>query len=712
LATQRPRVANLESTVGEAIDDDALLAHLRRALDAPHLAYVEPPARILGGFDTLVYSLSLAGAPSPLAGPLILRAFRQDNGPERARFETAVQNEIARQGYPAPRALYTCADPGPLGKAFLIMERLPGRIMLEAMLRPSPQFFRAPVILGELHAKLHGLDPERLLAALEGPGPRSDGRLAIEGEFALRAQRIDTAGLDGLRPGQRWLAEHRPPANRGAILHGDFHPLNILLEGGNVSGVIDWSWVAVGDPAYDVGATVALMTQGPVDLPRPLLALARVVRRSMVGRYLKAYRAHQPLDQAAVDYYEAFRLLGFLVEAGEHRAAELGRIERPVKPSAFRQQHIIESTTRRFEQLTGVRPALSLTMAVQPDVAGDLLPYLRDALDAPDLTFAEPPTAMTGGFETLIYSFQLAGARDQFAQPLVLRIFHTDGRPERVRFERAAQNAIAAQGYPTPRVLLSEEDGARFGAPFVVMERVPGRLMRDKIARPSPVSFRLSSMLAEAQARLHALDAQPLIAALQHEGLDVPSFTLDGWLDQLRRRIDQASLDGLRPGLEWALQHRPVAPERLAICHGDFHPQNVLVDDGVVSGVIDWSLLLLADPALDVGNTLATLTLGPRGLPGWLDGAAGLFVRRFARRYYRAYQDQRPVDDAAVRYYEALRCWSDLVWLGESARGLPTAPALADNPWAGRRELHRLFDRWNELAGVRLELPPPPTSAG
>jgi hypothetical protein len=100
------------------------------------------------------------------------------------------------------------------------------------------------------------------------------------------------------------------------------------------------------------------MTQGPVDLPRPLWAIGRSVRRWIVRRYLKAYRAKLPVDQGPVDYFEAFRLLGFLIEAGQHRAADLGRIERPVKPNPFAQQHVVDGTRRRFEELTGVSAEL------------------------------------------------------------------------------------------------------------------------------------------------------------------------------------------------------------------------------------------------------------------------------------------------------------------------------------------------------------------
>jgi hypothetical protein len=74
---------------GQAARDIAadLLAHLRQRLGASTLTYAEGPTRIVGGYDTLVYSFQLDGGPDAFLGPLILRAFRDDKGPERARWE-------------------------------------------------------------------------------------------------------------------------------------------------------------------------------------------------------------------------------------------------------------------------------------------------------------------------------------------------------------------------------------------------------------------------------------------------------------------------------------------------------------------------------------------------------------------------------------------------------------------------------------------------
>lgn len=49
--------------------------------------------------------------------------------------------------------------------------------------------------------------------------------------------------------------------------------------------------------------------------------------------------------------------------------------------------------------------------------------------------------------------------------------------------------------------------------------------------------------------------------------------------------------------------------ERLGLCHGDFHPGNVLVDDGVVTGVVDWSAAWLGPAEADVATCRADLAV-------------------------------------------------------------------------------------------------------
>ena len=137
----------------------------------------------------------------------------------------------------------------------------------------------------------------------------------------------------------------------------------MLVDKGEVSGVIDWTYARIADPAYDVGATIAIFGQGPIDLPGVLQTPADWFRRWIIARYYRAYRQLRNVDEGAVRYYEALRCLAFLMEAGEHRQAELGVIARPEKPTAFGAPRTVRGITARFQEITQVDVAIPSTQA-------------------------------------------------------------------------------------------------------------------------------------------------------------------------------------------------------------------------------------------------------------------------------------------------------------------------------------------------------------
>jgi Ser/Thr protein kinase RdoA (MazF antagonist) len=49
----------------------------------------------------------------------------------------------------------------------------------------------------------------------------------------------------------------------GRLLHLDLHPLNILVSGSEVTGVLDWANAAAGDPVLDRARSWAIFEPGP-----------------------------------------------------------------------------------------------------------------------------------------------------------------------------------------------------------------------------------------------------------------------------------------------------------------------------------------------------------------------------------------------------------------------------------------------------------------
>lgn len=335
--------------------DESLLAYLRSVTGETALSYAEPPAQISGGFDTTIYSFRLATASKELAQPLIVRIFRPQSAMAQAQFESSVQNVTHSLGFPAPPVILTCVDAGVLGAAFVIMPRVPGRIMLDAML--GFRVLRMFRTLGTLHAQLHNLDVDAFNQRMSSAGAPDWVQEWSTNDWM--EEHVAAASLSGLVPGIAWMREHQlSPAEQRSICHGDFHPINIMMSGREVTGVLDWSMARVDDPAWDVGATAALMSQGPVDLPPVLYSLLGRVRGWLVGRYLKAYAAVRPLDIDRVRYYEAVRCLGFLIEAGEHIQATAGVIAPLGKATAFGDPHVQRAIIERVRLITGVRLTL------------------------------------------------------------------------------------------------------------------------------------------------------------------------------------------------------------------------------------------------------------------------------------------------------------------------------------------------------------------
>src|SRR5262245_9322719 len=83
---------------------ERFLTYLRERLQRPAVAYLRPPVRIAGGFDTRIYAFQLAHVPPDFAGRLIIRIFREIDGGQRATAEGALQNALASAAPSSPPA--------------------------------------------------------------------------------------------------------------------------------------------------------------------------------------------------------------------------------------------------------------------------------------------------------------------------------------------------------------------------------------------------------------------------------------------------------------------------------------------------------------------------------------------------------------------------------------------------------------------------------
>lgn len=336
-----------------------------------------------------------------------------------------------------------------------------------------------------------------------------------------------------------------------------------------------------------------------------------------------------------------------------------------------------------------------------PELAARLLEHARRELGRPALEYAEPPEPITGGYDTEIFGFRLTGATPEWSRPLILRLLGPRHDPRRALREQTIHNVVASGGFPAPRVLSASAHSSWLGGAFLVMERLAGRPMLD-VRRVG-----IASVMVDVHLKLHALDTGPLIEAMDRTGAR-EAVTLDGFLGRLHSRIVERPLDGLRTAMDWIVGHRPPPPERPAICHGDLHPQNVMMAGRTVTGVIDWANTLVADPAYDVASTRVILSLVPLALstmPALARAAIAAVRPLLLARFLAGYRRHRPIAPRVLAYYEAVAAMRQL-WRVSEARLDAAASAAPLNPLDASAFGARLCARFARLTGITPTLPP------
>jgi len=319
-----------------------------------------------------------------------------------------------------------------------------------------------------------------------------------------------------------------------------------------------------------------------------------------------------------------------------------------------------------------------------------------------DAGYAEVPVRLGGGFFTENYAFRLAGARQPWDGPLVVRLFPNEAPADLARREATVQRVLADQGYPAPAIVWFDDHARLADRRCFVMRRLPGRPLvggirpREVLISVRKVFRQLVEMTASAQAELHRLDAGPIVAELD----DLP-LGVERWFEHMTQ------FEGFAAGLDWLVANRPPDRARPVICHGDVHPGNLLVEGDRLTGVLDYTVTTIAEPALDVGYTAMSLHIAPIDAPAPVQRIAARFARGIADRYVAAYLRQTGADLTNQRYYEALRCASELTNV-VSYRLARATGAHQDAPrptWDAVGTM--MVEYFRERTGVTLTLPPP-----
>jgi aminoglycoside phosphotransferase (APT) family kinase protein len=283
-------------------------------------------------------------------------------------------------------------------------------------------------------------------------------------------------------------------------------------------------------------------------------------------------------------------------------------------------------------------------------VAAAVATWATARFDGP-VAVAGEPAPIGDGFDSFIHAIALQGEvlPEGWHGPLVARLLPSPDRAPQAHREADVQGWAATAGYPAPRVLAVIDPDGGLGLPTQVMERAPGTTLVQAMTRRPWQIRRLVDRLAGLARQLHALpvDGWP--------GPSGPTGLVDQRLGLPRlaaARLGSPVLDAALGRAEEVAAGAMRGPH--VVCHGDFHPLNVVVD-GPQAAVIDWSDAGLGPREADVARTALLFNVAAVAASSRAERMALTWLGPRLERWYRSsYGGGAPLDQDLMIRWEVL----------------------------------------------------------
>lgn len=212
---------------------------------------------------------------------------------------------------PVPRTHWFEPDHSILGGAFFVVDHCPGDAPVVWDRRERGRLHEAwdsgsdlPSQFVDSAVGIHTVTPEDV-PALSNVAPEEVVEREIDRWVGLYREST-VAPEPAVEECIRWFRANAPEVPETTLVHGDFRVGNTLVDGDDLTAVLDWELARVGDPLYDLGYASTNYFAGKLIDPieRPELACSLLEREWFYDEYER--RSGRRVDRERVRYWRAF----------------------------------------------------------------------------------------------------------------------------------------------------------------------------------------------------------------------------------------------------------------------------------------------------------------------------------------------------------------------------------------------------------------------
>jgi aminoglycoside phosphotransferase (APT) family kinase protein len=160
-----------------------------------------------------------------------------------------------------------------------------------------------------------------------------------------------------------------------------------------------------------------------------------------------------------------------------------------------------------------------------------------------------------------------------------------------------------------PTLIHYTEDSSLLGAPFYIMEKIEGTILRAYNAPKmniAPETFSsLSEKMIDTLVALHAIDIHSTGLAQLGKPAGYVTRQVEGWIKRYYA-AETDTIDAINQTITWLQQYTPLT-QQPTLLHNDYKYDNVIFDTDFqnIIGVLDWEMCTVGDPLMDLGAMLA-----------------------------------------------------------------------------------------------------------
>lgn len=157
-------------------------------------------------------------------------------------------------GIQVPEPLYFLKKDNFLQSDFFIMNRISGSAEGHKLVRLDNPAMQTKILaqIGQQLAKIHAIKADKAVEAIiEKPNPQDYLNHLIQ-DFLNQLDKLQR-DRPILEFALNWMRQHQPEIDDLVLIHGDFRTGNIMVDGDQISGILDWEFTHWGDRREDIG---------------------------------------------------------------------------------------------------------------------------------------------------------------------------------------------------------------------------------------------------------------------------------------------------------------------------------------------------------------------------------------------------------------------------------------------------------------------------